>query len=57
MVSSGESTEENEDLQLIVQDKWPYLGKGVLKAVENINTKLTTVIQEWILSIKLQLIE
>ena len=57
MVSSGESTEENEDLQLIVQDKWPYLGKVVLKAVENINTKLTTVIQEWILSIKLQLIE
>jgi len=57
MVSSGESTEENEDLQLIVQDKWPYLGKGVLKAVENINTKLTAVIQEWILSIKLQLIE
>ena len=46
MVSSGESTEENEDLQLIVQDKRPYLGKGVLKAVENINTKLTTVIQE-----------
>ena len=57
MVSSGESKEENEDLQLIVQDKRSYLGIGVLNAIENNNTKLTTVIQEWILSIKLQLIE
>ena len=34
MVSSGESKEENEDLQIIVQDKRPYLGKGVLKVVK-----------------------
>ncbi len=37
-VPSGASTGENEALELRDGDKSIYLGKGVLKAVENINT-------------------
>ncbi|KGN95525.1 enolase [Porphyromonas sp. COT-108 OH2963] len=37
-VPSGASTGENEALELRDGDKNRYLGKGVLKAVENINT-------------------
>ncbi len=37
-VPSGASTGENEALELRDGDKDRYLGKGVLKAVENINT-------------------
>jgi len=37
-VPSGASTGENEALELRDGDKGRYLGKGVLKAVENINT-------------------
>jgi enolase len=37
-VPSGASTGENEALELRDGDKKRYLGKGVLKAVENINT-------------------
>jgi len=38
MVPSGASTGENEALELRDGDKGRYLGKGTLKAVENINT-------------------
>ena len=37
-VPSGASTGENEVLELRDGDKGRYLGKGVLKAVENVNT-------------------
>jgi len=37
-VPSGASTGENEALELRDGDKSRYLGKGVLKAVENVNT-------------------
>jgi len=40
MVPSGASTGENEALELRDGDKNRYLGKGVLKAVENVNTKI-----------------
>ena len=45
MVPSGASTGESEALELRDGDKSRYLGKGVLKAVENINTKLAPAIQ------------
>ncbi len=38
IVPSGASTGENEALELRDGDKGRYLGKGVLKAVENVNT-------------------
>src|SRR5512133_3259359 len=37
-VPSGASTGENEAIELRDGDKKRYLGKGVLKAVENVNT-------------------
>ena len=37
-VPSGASTGEHEALELRDGDKGRYLGKGVLKAVENVNT-------------------
>ena len=39
-VPSGASTGENEAIELRDGDKSRYLGKGVLKAVENVNTVL-----------------
>src|ERR1700674_4156787 len=39
-VSSGASTGEHEALELRDADKSRYLGKGVLKAVANINTAI-----------------
>jgi len=39
-VPSGASTGENEAIELRDGDKKRYLGKGVLKAVANINTKI-----------------
>lgn len=39
-VPSGASTGENEALELRDGDKGRYLGKGVLKAVENVNTTI-----------------
>ena len=39
-VPSGASTGENEALELRDGDKSRYLGKGVLKAVENVNTEI-----------------
>ena len=38
IVPSGESTGENEAVELRDNDNNRYLGKGVLKAVENVNT-------------------
>ncbi|MDR0843748.1 MAG: phosphopyruvate hydratase [Tannerella sp.] len=43
-VPSGASTGENEALELRDDDKKRYGGKGVLKAVENINTKIAPVL-------------
>ena len=40
IVPSGASTGENEALELRDGDKKRYLGKGVLKAVENVNEKI-----------------
>ena len=40
-VPSGASTGENEAVELRDGDKLRYLGKGVLKAVENVNEKIT----------------
>ncbi len=39
-VPSGASTGENEAVELRDEDKARYLGKGVLKAVENVNEKI-----------------
>src|SRR5882724_11523137 len=39
-VPSGASTGEHEAVELRDDDKKTYLGKGVLKAVENINSKI-----------------
>ncbi len=40
IVPSGASTGENEALELRDGDKGKYGGKGVLKAVENVNKKI-----------------
>ena len=40
MVPSGASTGEHEAVELRDGDKAVYLGKGVLKAVDNVNTKI-----------------
>ena len=40
MVPSGASTGEHEALELRDGDRARYLGKGVLKAVENVNSKI-----------------
>ena len=39
-VPSGASTGEHEALELRVGDKSRYLGKGVLKAVANVNQEI-----------------
>src|ERR1700709_643631 len=39
-VPSGASTGENEAVELRDDDKKKYVGKGVLKAVDNVNTKI-----------------
>jgi enolase len=44
-VPSGASTGENEALELRDGDKKRYLGKGVLKAVENVNKKIAPSIE------------
>ena len=45
IVPSGASTGENEALELRDGDKSRYLGKGVLKAVENVNTKIAPAVE------------
>ena len=44
IVPSGASTGEHEALELRDGDKSKYLGKGVLKAVENVNTKISELL-------------
>lgn len=44
-VPSGASTGEHEALELRDGDKGRYLGKGTLKAVENVNTKIAPVLE------------
>ncbi|WP_299225788.1 phosphopyruvate hydratase [Sulfurihydrogenibium sp.] len=44
IVPSGASTGANEALELRDGDKKRFLGKGVLKAVENINTKIADLL-------------
>ncbi|MEW6171288.1 MAG: phosphopyruvate hydratase, partial [Candidatus Omnitrophota bacterium] len=44
-VPSGASTGEREALELRDGDKKRYLGKGVLKAVNNVNTVITSKIK------------
>ena len=46
-VPSGASTGENEALELRDGDKSRYCGKGVLKAVENVNNVIAPVSQPW----------
>ena len=43
-VPSGASTGENEAIELRDGDKKRYLGKGVLKAVENVNTVIAEAV-------------
>src|SRR6201997_581797 len=43
-VPSGASTGEHEALELRDGDRTKYLGKGVLKAVENANTEIAKVV-------------
>jgi enolase len=45
-VPSGASTGENEALELRDGDKERYLGKGVMKAVQNVNTTIAPEIVE-----------
>ena len=45
IVPSGASTGESEALELRDGDKARYLGKGVLKAVDNVNTKIAPVVE------------
>ncbi|MFI3292745.1 MAG: phosphopyruvate hydratase [Rikenellaceae bacterium] len=44
-VPSGASTGENEALELRDGDKARYCGKGTLKAVENVNTKIAPALE------------
>ena len=44
-VPSGASTGDNEALELRDGDKTRYLGKGVLKAVTNVNTVINAAIK------------
>jgi enolase len=46
-VPSGASTGENEALELRDGDKKRYLGKGVLKAVANVNDKIAPELLGW----------
>jgi enolase len=46
-VPSGASTGENEALELRDGDKKRYLGKGVLKAVENVNEIIMPELEGW----------
>ncbi len=45
IVPSGASTGESEALELRDGDKSRYFGKGVLKAVENVNTKIAPEVE------------
>lgn len=45
MVPSGASTGEKEAVELRDGDPKRYLGKGVLKAVDNVNSKIQPALQ------------
>ena len=47
IVPSGASTGVHEALELRDGDKSRYLGKGVLKAVENVNTEIAETLLGW----------
>jgi len=51
-VPSGASTGEHEAVELRDGDKARYLGKGVLKAVENINEKIAEAGWAWMPAIR-----
>src|SRR6202142_3045351 len=46
-VPSGASTGEHEAVELRDGDKQRYLGKGVLKAVENVNGEIADALADW----------
>src|ERR1700720_3049068 len=46
-VPSGASTGEHEAVELRDGDKQRYLGKGVLKAVENVNGEIAEALADW----------
>jgi enolase len=46
IVPSGASTGEHEAVELRDGDKGRYLGKGTLKAVENVNTEIADALEE-----------
>src|ERR1700690_4216419 len=46
-VPSGASTGEDEEIALRDGDKQRYLGKGVLKAVENVNGEIADALANW----------
>ena len=46
-VPSGASTGENEALELRDGDKGRFLGKGVLKAVANVNDIIASALKGW----------
>ena len=46
-VPSGASTGEHEAVELRDGDKQRYLGKGVLKAVENVNGEIADASRTW----------
>jgi enolase len=46
IVPSGASTGEHEAVELRDGDKGRYLGKGVLKAVENVNVVIAEELEE-----------
>src|SRR5579863_9628635 len=46
IVPSGASTGEHEAVELRDGDKGRYLGKGVQKAVENVNTEIADALEE-----------
>src|SRR5277367_3048006 len=47
IVPSGASTGEHEAVELRDGDKKRYLGKGVLKAVENVNGEIAEALEEF----------
>jgi len=47
IVPSGASTGEHEAVELRDEDKSHYLGKGVLKAVENVNGEIADALGNW----------
>jgi enolase len=46
-IPSGASTGENEAIELRDKDETRYLGKGVLKAVENVNNIIADELEGW----------